>query len=295
MIIPNHYNMLEKALAYLKQGFSIFPFLIGRGVTNGKKNPSSFPVEWKEFQKRFPAEEEVKNWWKQNPDYSIGIITGAISNLTVIDFDKDVNGLKTLETLKLPPTLIIKTGGGGFHYYYKYVPGSVNKTKMLPGTDLRSEGGFVVAPGVKHQNGNYYEAIFDFDKEMIADFPLDILPLEQLKKEKLTDNQWEEIISNGALMGNRNDTLAKIAGLLFNRIERNRWGMVKELCCLWGTFKCSPPMNKKEINQVLISIANRQIAKMSFKPEKSIHLSGQEFKKLSLEEQEKIIRDNLKS
>lgn len=276
--------MLELALSYLDKGFSIFPFL--QGTSENQKN--IFPISWMKYQIRPPTREQVINWWTTNPDFNIGIVTGRVSNLTVIDFDVKSGGLETLQTLKMPPTYIVKTGGGGYHYYYRYSLNSGNKTGILPGVDIRSEGGFVVAAGSTHYTGNKYEVVVD---EEFALFPLETLPLELLKKQKLSNKQWAQIIKSGAEEGKRNDTLTRLAGLLFNRLERDKWGMAKELCYLWAEHRCSPPIPNDEFNVTILSIANKELAKQV---NKKIFLSGSEFAKLPKEEQKKIVENQTK-
>lgn len=269
--------MKTEALKYQTQGWSVIP--IGKD-----KLPL---VKWLEFQSRKATVEEIEKWWSLWPGANIGVVTGAISNITVVDFDVKSGGLETLKNFHLPVTLVAKTGGGGWHYFFKFVPGASTKAAIYPGVDIRSEGGYVVVFPSLHSSGNKYEWVTDED---IADFPLDIIPLDKLKKEKLSDKKWEEIIKDGVVKGNRNEALTKVAGLLFNRIERGKWGMVKELCYLWGTYRCTPPIPQDEINATLLSIANRQLAKEA---SKWVAMPDWEFAKLSAEEKKKIVEENI--
>lgn len=50
----------------------------------------------------------------------------------------------------------MKTGGGGYHFYFRTENSTGNKANVLPGIDIRGDGGFVVAPGSKHKSGKYY-------------------------------------------------------------------------------------------------------------------------------------------
>ena len=76
----------------------------------------------------------------------------------MIDVDAQHGGLESLQEIKdlVDPTMTVKTGGGGYHFYYS-VDGSVkNRTNVLKGIDVRGDGGYVVAPGSKHKSGNFY-------------------------------------------------------------------------------------------------------------------------------------------
>jgi hypothetical protein len=70
----------KAALEYLVRGWSGIP-IEGNG---GRKKPL---VKWQEFQERLATPEEVAGWWKKWPDANVGIVTGAISNLVVVDTD----------------------------------------------------------------------------------------------------------------------------------------------------------------------------------------------------------------
>ena len=56
--------------------------------------------------------------------YNIGIPTGSVNNLFVLDIDVKDDGLEEwqtyINTYNEPNTMKIKTPSGGFHYYFKY-------------------------------------------------------------------------------------------------------------------------------------------------------------------------------
>ena len=75
--------MIDWALKYINElEWSVVP------IIPGQKNP---PVKWKEFQKRLPTEEEVRLWWgKKYRKAGIALITGRLSGVFALDFDKAV-------------------------------------------------------------------------------------------------------------------------------------------------------------------------------------------------------------
>jgi len=101
--------------------------------------------------------EELDEIFSRRPMANFGIVTG--NGLVVIDIDPRHGGFESLEQIKhlIEPTLTVRTGGGGLHYYYSTDEKVGNRTNVLPGIDVRGDGGFVVAPGSKHVSGNYYE------------------------------------------------------------------------------------------------------------------------------------------
>jgi len=54
--------------------------------------------------------------------------------------------------------LISITGSGGFHLFFQYPNEEMrNLINLLPGIDIRAEGGYIVAPPSLHVSGKSYE------------------------------------------------------------------------------------------------------------------------------------------
>ena len=104
---------------------------------------------------------QIEAWWRKWPDANIGIATGAMSGIVVIDVD-GANGLAFLKTLvdqhePLPRTAIVKTARG-WHFYFA-LPAQCT---LIPcstgnGLDVRGDGGYVVAPPSRHASGHVYQ------------------------------------------------------------------------------------------------------------------------------------------
>lgn len=109
----------------------------------------------------------INNFNNQN---NIGILTGRINNILVVDIDfKKPNKLEQdgmedfltnyVNLFGMPKTRIIKTRRGGFHLYFNYQSNDntinsivhkhlINKSGYRRSSiDVRSDGGYVVAPG----------------------------------------------------------------------------------------------------------------------------------------------------
>jgi Bifunctional DNA primase/polymerase, N-terminal len=107
--------VLAGALGYLKREWSIIP--VGHD-----KRPL---VNWKPYQERRPTVTQVRDWFDDDPEAGIAIITGAISGIVVLDVDAKSDGRESLEQLqnehgRLPQTVTVKTGGGGRHFYFQH-------------------------------------------------------------------------------------------------------------------------------------------------------------------------------
>lgn len=144
-------NMLSCAILYLETyKFSIIP------VNCKTKKPL---ISWEKYQKQFPTKTELKDWWTKWPTAGIGIITGKLSNLAVIDIDEP-QGKEHLADL-IPDSLslpIVVTPGGGEHWYFAYPANTDlrNNTRVIAGCDLRAEGGYVVAPPSRNGTSKQY-------------------------------------------------------------------------------------------------------------------------------------------
>jgi len=223
--------MLEMAIGYLKRA-SILPV--------GKDKKPLIP--WKEFQSRKPTEEEVKEWFRKFPDMNIGIITGKISDLIVVDVEKggDVSDL--------PDTLISKTGGGGWHYYYRYTEGIANKARIRKLTDIRGEAGFVIAPPSIHASGVKYEWV---NRNMPTIFPKYLFGFKN-------NENWSEI-SSGVSEGQRNETASKYIGKLMRVFSQDTWeSTVWETARIWNNRNI-PALPERELRVVYESIRQRAI------------------------------------
>lgn len=157
------------ALWYFEQGWSVVP------VMPGEKRPG---VEWAGYQTERASLEQIESWWSDlYKDHGVGVITGAISGLIVIDVDdgEGKDGGDSLDILQLrhddmPETRTVATGGGGRHFYFKH-PGDDVRIKtgvnvLGSGIDVRGDGGFVVAPPTRHPCGKEYAWL---DHEHLSD------------------------------------------------------------------------------------------------------------------------------
>ncbi len=82
-------------------------------------------VAWREFQQRAAGVAEIRRWFRHWPKANVGIVTGRISGLVVVDVDLCHGGPDSIAAAEaahgpLPPTIEAATGGGGRHLYYSY-------------------------------------------------------------------------------------------------------------------------------------------------------------------------------
>ena len=126
---------------YIGRGWSIIP------IRPGDKRPL---VRWEEFQHRHPSEAEACAWFSGRSKAGIGIVTGAISGLVVVDIDVRHGGDEALEHLeqehgRLPTTVECRTGGGGRHLLSIEV---VDEMAAVAAAGAAGDGGWLAPAGI---------------------------------------------------------------------------------------------------------------------------------------------------
>ena len=140
-------SILDQALSLASRGFHVFPLRV-----NGK-----LPAI-KDFPTRATRDpKQITKWFLTHPNRNLGISTSRFGDdqaLVVIDVDlKGKHGDETLlalelQGLDLPSTLSHRTPTGGTHILYATPQPLRQGTDVLgSGLDIRSRGGYVVAPG----------------------------------------------------------------------------------------------------------------------------------------------------
>jgi hypothetical protein len=252
-MISNH--ILDAAVDYVKQGYSVIPL-------HGKIPPKGFA--WKPYQERKAGSVEVEAYFADYPELTgIGIVTGKISGLTVLDFDLMSHGEETYQKLRaehgdFPKTPTVITGGGGRHLYFKYRGvGISSKVGILPGLDIRSDGGYVVAPPSVHASGRkyYWKNGCSLDEIELADMPewlIDLLTTDKAAHKGQVAGKISE--------GRRNTTLHKYAsGLRGKGLYEDD---IRLLVHAKNERDCSPMLPDAEVEQIIKSVSGYHTQEM---------------------------------
>jgi Bifunctional DNA primase/polymerase, N-terminal len=136
------------------------------GVPVGQPGDGKVPlVAWKEFQTRLPTDDEITRLFSGAP-MNLAIVTGAISDVVVIDAD-DPQALRWCTT-HLPYTPRQTQTSKGFHLWYRHPGVHVpNRARIATrdgrlAIDVRGDGGYVIAPGSMHASGTTYREAGDW-------------------------------------------------------------------------------------------------------------------------------------
>jgi len=132
---------------YLENGYSLIP-------VDKEKRPC---IYWKKYQYRKATIKDILNWHIQFDTLNVGIVTGRISRLAVIDVD-DLSLLPELEERipEINETTRVKTNRG-YHYYFSLNGENIRSTSRLFGKnlELKSNGNYIIAPPSVIKNHRY--------------------------------------------------------------------------------------------------------------------------------------------
>ncbi len=279
---------MNTALGYIKQGLSIVP------IPHKEKSPS---IPWKEYQSRIATEEEVKLWFKDKQQ-NVGIVTGEISGITVVDVDVDKGGRESIVKLGISSP-ITALSSRGFHLYYKYCPDDRIKTVVgvLPGIDIRSEGGLIVAPPSIHASGKRYmwRDTLPFNKNRLPEFPLDkfnLFTTERTLTGRINKPGWVSDVLNDLKTGQRHQQFSKIIG----KLNSQGWETSEILALLTPHAKeCNFSLIELEnqIKNMCLRYSDQRPVGDNLSPTESIEESYSVSNFLRLEDKAEWIVDNM--
>jgi Bifunctional DNA primase/polymerase, N-terminal len=224
-------------------------------------------IKWQEYQTKMVSPAEIKSWFC-DPDKNIGIVTGKISGLFVVDIDSEDAFQKILQLLPnraLPQTWISKTAKG-YHLYFRYHDEILSKSavRIAEGIDIRADGGYIVAPPSRHEKGVFYKWM---ENHSPADLPLGDIPEEILKflsrqpqggLSPATALPVSQMIGHPIKQGNRNEMLTRIFGFLLNNLPP-----YTAACLMYvvNKYYCEIPIPEEEVSNIIDSITKKEIRK----------------------------------
>ena len=243
-----------------KTGWNVFPI-----------NPNTKKPVFAGWQGKACSEpRQIERLFAPYPTAGIGVPTGPINGITVIDIDvkNGVDGFKTIDRLGLQlwTGMVATTPSGGSHFYFRtnqeVYKSTVGEKGIGLGVDVRSIGGFVVAPPTISDRGQYVWQC-DLDAASIRLFPLG----HELKKKlqgpssNKQGNRTFRLRPRDLLApvyeGCRNDEMASRCGYLFAKGLPADDVLVKMLVINNEAFH--PPLPEREITTIHRSIMKREV------------------------------------
>lgn len=243
------FSAVKYAISYAKMGISVFPI-----IPLSKK-----PATKNGFKDATTDLDQIKRWWKDNPNFGIAIATGKVSgNIFVIDCDVDenmgYNGYHALQDycrendVEFPDTVMALSGRKGSHFYYRAKQGySVkSRTGIIEGVDIRGEGGYIICPPTIHPNGNAYEWEQDFNDIAIAEATEDVYNF--LERNEKQDNSEQFTLPDSIPKGMRNTTFYKLACSL--QAKGLSDDIIHDVVMKEAEKRATPAMNRDDIEEL---------------------------------------------
>ena len=206
---------------------------------------------WMPFRNRLATVEEMTRW-KGHPG-PWGMPCGKLSGFVALDFDPP-EGPKLFDARYdgtiLPPTAT--TPKGGYHAFHAF-PAEIpvpNDVKIIPGLDVRSEGGYVVIPSAYPDGRSWIQPPNGTAPPLPACF-FDALRPPTAPQPASSDGDG---LPPGVGEGQRNDAAARVAGRYLSKLRpEEAW----HLLLAWNK-KCSPPLPEAELRATLSNIARKE-------------------------------------
>jgi hypothetical protein len=265
------------ALALARKGFAVFPL---RPRTKEPYGDDKFfrTIGGYKCASRDPA--LIEFWWDRQPEANIGLATGSVSSVWILDVDGD-QGRETLATLEqqhgeLPATVEVvtpgkidkKTGvhtGKGLHLYFRYPLGldlrSAQDRDDVPGIDWRGNGGYAVLPPSAHPDGGNYAWSVD-SADTFAEIPEWLIDLVQSKGRgngeapATSPEAWRTFINDTYEGSQRASAIARLAGLLLRKYVDPLVAL--DLVRLFSAAHCTPPLDDEAVVRIVTDITKRE-------------------------------------
>jgi hypothetical protein len=209
----------------------------------------------------------IESWWRRWPNANVALATGGAARLLVADVDPDAGGEASMAALErahgaMPATAEVTTPRGGRHLYLivptgRPMPGN-SAGKLGDGVDTRGRHGYVLGPPSVVAGRLYTWSVDSGDG--IAEAPiwlLNLLDYPRTNGHATAPEEWQAIALAGVDHGARNQTIARVAGLLFRRLPDPT--LAAELVACFNVIKCRPPLEAHELKRTIDSIAAKEM------------------------------------
>lgn len=244
MVALAKHALYYAAHLYAKGGWHVFP------ITPGAKTP---PLTTHGLLDATLDAVQIRRWWERWPQANVGIVTGKVSGITVIDLDGP-EGVESFKAFGLPKTWTVKTPRGGYHLYFRYHPAFHTGAGFVEKVDCRNDGGYVVAePSVV--GGKQYKVV----RQVVPLAEIGQVPDAFLQRTRRAGqhsvaaqrDSWITEALQGVPESQRNDTAARLAG--YFHAKGFPEDIILSIMIPWAQ-RCSPPMNEYELARTVQSV-----------------------------------------
>ncbi len=250
--------LYQKALEYAARGYSVIPLkkdkrpLLAQNIVYQRERP--------------PTDDEITDWWDTTPTANVGVCTGRISGLTVVDIDTSGDTSVPLDTF--PPTYTVLTPTGGYHLYYEYdeeIKQTANTYAQFPHVDIRNDGGYVVAPPshcIYDKGGKSYGGTYTVFRALpVSPFPKQLFIQ---KTSRLSRQKRASLLKNFPKMSDgdgRNNALTAVVGRIIGMVPPQDYESEAWPVTLAANSQFAKPLSEREVRTRFDSISGRQMKK----------------------------------
>jgi hypothetical protein len=200
-------------------------------------------------------------WWTRQPQANIGLATGH--TFDVLDVDGPA-GEQAIQDLAAEHGLhssgpVVRTGGGGWHYYLRPTGLGNVRPAGLAHVDWRGRGGYVVAPPSRHASGHPYQWIPGRTLDVAPGKVSPVLLARLERRVPQPSPHPVELPPTGATPGDRYaraalaQELARVATAPVGHRNRQLWESTRNLYNLVATGA----LDHREVDQALLAAAER--------------------------------------
>jgi hypothetical protein len=162
--------LLHAALGYAARGIPVYPVHWPRPTPGGATlgcscprgpacdRPAKHPLVRHGTRDATTEPGQLECWWQRWPQAGVGLASGVVFDALDVDGPAGLVALRQFArtvALRLPGPLV-RTGGGGWHYWFRPTALGNRPPHDLAHVDWRGRGGCVLAPPSRHISGRTY-------------------------------------------------------------------------------------------------------------------------------------------
>lgn len=255
--------LLQAALKYAQQGWPVLPLHTPEpggkcSCRDHKKqcyqrnSQGKHPRTMNGLKQATTDPATIQAWWEMWPQANIGIMMGEQAGMFALDVDPRHDGDESLANLQvengpLPETMTQRSGSGGKHFVFKYVPGLSNSSgKLGEGLDIKTDGGYIVAAPSIHSSGGTYEWM---PGDEISEAPAWLI--RKLRQAKTTPTPAADG-SSTIPEGQRHTTLLAAGGKM--RRQGFTGAEINAALTVMNKDRCNPPLDISEVEEIARSL-----------------------------------------
>lgn len=229
-------TIYEWAKAYRKLGWNVVP------LYNYSKSPAliktqaedgTWQTSWLPLEHRMATDVEFDTWFQDDKVTGIGVITGKVSGIVVVDEDSyKADGMK----FDLISPLRSKTGRGGKHHFFRYTePIKTSGFRKGVNIEIKSDGGFIVLPPsqVFTTAGLSDKGVYEWisKPKKLDEVPtISETQLLLYRGSALDDGKPVDVLElRNVEYGNQHNSLRTMALAILNRFPEREWAMAEDI------------------------------------------------------------------